>query len=60
MQVARFCGSDILNVQLPRYKIGLRVGVQGLLDDDLCVACGRHCLILFGGCGGILITLLRC
>ncbi len=57
MQVARFCGSDILNVQLPRYEIDLQVGVQGLLDDELCVACGRHCLILLGGCGGILITL---
>jgi hypothetical protein len=53
-------GSDILDVQLPRYEIDLRVGVQGSLDDELCVACGRHCLILLGGCGGILIKLLRC
>jgi hypothetical protein len=48
VQVARFCGSDILDVQLPRYEIDLRVSVQGLLDDELCVACGRHCLIFVG------------
>ena len=39
MKVARFCGSDILDVQLPRNEVDLRVGVQGLLDDELCVAC---------------------
>jgi hypothetical protein len=40
--------SDILHVQLPRYEIDLRVGVQGLLDDELCVACGRHCFVFVG------------
>ncbi len=37
------CGGDILNVQLQRDEIDLRVGVQGLLDEELCLACGRHC-----------------
>ncbi len=61
MKVAHFCGSDILDVQIPRNEVDLRVGVQGLLDAELCVACSRNCFdFLLGGCGGILITLLRC
>ena len=43
MKVARFCGSDILDVQLPRNEVDLRVGVQGLLDAELRVACCWHC-----------------
>ncbi len=53
MQVARFRGSNILNVQLPRNEIDLWVGVQGLLDDKLCVACRRHCLIFVGWGGAV-------
>ena len=35
--------------------------VEGCLDAELRVACCRHCFdSLLGGCGGILITLLRC
>ncbi len=48
MKVPRFCGSDILDVQLPRNEVDLRVGVQGLLDDELCVACCRHCFDFVG------------
>ncbi len=48
MKVARFCGSDILDVQLPRNEVDLRVSVQGLLDAELRVACCRHCFDFVG------------